>query len=248
MFLVGLTSVADWIASDQRYFTYTWPVEDPIAYAEKAKLRTQQAISEIGWSNCLSPNYSLTPDFFFDEGSDWRFCQKEALEVIDSLDRPALVIIEAEAGSGKTEAGWIIADGMLRKGLTNGIYVAMPTQATSNSMHIRLEKFVRKRYNLTNPDVQMVHAGAALKRFEELIKPVNIEDEGNENGEKGETESSWFAPKKRALLAGRGQKGSIGGTRLAYKTCASSVPGIVAVSILDDFPYGLGTMGTLSII
>ena len=93
-----------------------------------------------------------------------------------------------------------------------------------------------------------VHAGAALKRFEELIKPVNIEDEGNENGEKGETESSWFAPKKRALLAGRGQKGSIGGTRLAYKTCASSVPGIVAVSILDDFPYGLGTMGTLSII
>ena len=35
----------------------------------------------------------------------------------------------------------------------------------------------------------------------------------------------------------------IGGTRTAYKTWALSVPGVVAASVLDDFPFGPGTVG-----
>ena len=37
----------------------------------------------------------------------------------------------------------------------------------------------------------------------------------------------------------------IGGTRTAYQTWAMSVPGVVAASILDDFPFGPGTVGVV---
>ena len=37
----------------------------------------------------------------------------------------------------------------------------------------------------------------------------------------------------------------IGGTRTAYKTWAMSVPGVVACSVLDDFPFGPGTVGVV---
>ena len=37
----------------------------------------------------------------------------------------------------------------------------------------------------------------------------------------------------------------IGGTRLAYKTWAMAVPGVVACSVLDDFPFGPGTVGVV---
>ena len=37
----------------------------------------------------------------------------------------------------------------------------------------------------------------------------------------------------------------IGGTRVAYRTWALSVPGVIACSILDDFPFGPGTVGVV---
>ena len=37
----------------------------------------------------------------------------------------------------------------------------------------------------------------------------------------------------------------IGGTRTAYQTWAASVPGVVAASVLDDFPFGPGTVGVV---
>ena len=37
----------------------------------------------------------------------------------------------------------------------------------------------------------------------------------------------------------------IGGTREAYRTWALSVPGVIAASVLDDFPFGPGTVGVV---
>ena len=37
----------------------------------------------------------------------------------------------------------------------------------------------------------------------------------------------------------------LGGTREAYRTWALSVPGVIAASVLDDFPFGPGTVGVV---
>ena len=51
-------------------------------------------------------------------------------------EKPALVVIEAPMGEGKTEAALSCATG------SRGIYVAMPTQATSNALFPRLAPFL----------------------------------------------------------------------------------------------------------
>ncbi len=38
---------------------------------------------------------------------------------------------------------------------------------------------------------------------------------------------------------------STGGTRTAYQTWALSIPGVIAASVLDDFPFGPGTVGVV---
>jgi hypothetical protein len=58
--------------------------------------------------------------------------QVKTVEIADALTRPALVIIEAPMGEGKTEAALYLADrGNAVLGM-RGHYVALPTQATSN--------------------------------------------------------------------------------------------------------------------
>ena len=37
----------------------------------------------------------------------------------------------------------------------------------------------------------------------------------------------------------------LGGTRVAYRNWALSVPGVIAASVLDDFPFGPGTVGVV---
>ncbi|MVA25250.1 CRISPR-associated helicase Cas3' [Agrobacterium vitis] len=54
-------------------------------------------------------------------------------------DRPQLILIEDGTGSGKTEAALILAARMMAAGHGEGIYVALPTMATANAMHARLD-------------------------------------------------------------------------------------------------------------
>ena len=44
MFLAGLTSVADWIASDERYFRYVWPVDNPVSYSHQARFEAEKVL------------------------------------------------------------------------------------------------------------------------------------------------------------------------------------------------------------
>jgi len=67
--------------------------------------------------------------------------QRQALSTI--TDR-GVYVIEAPMGMGKTEAALGAAYRLLCDGKANGIYFALPTQATSNRMHERMEKFVRR--------------------------------------------------------------------------------------------------------
>jgi len=59
-------------------------------------------------------------------------------------------------------------------------------------------------------------------------------------GSDGETDE---ALRQRAILTW--ETLGLGGTRKAYEAWAMSVPGVRAVSILDDFPFGPGTVGVV---
>jgi CRISPR-associated endonuclease/helicase Cas3 len=51
---------------------------------------------------------------------------------------PALYIIEDSTGSGKTEAALMLAHRLISDGRADGLYLALPTQATANGLYRRL--------------------------------------------------------------------------------------------------------------
>ena len=136
--LAGLTTVADWIGSDERFFSPAGGNDsDPEVCAK-------EAINVIG----LVPPI-IVPDLTFEQlfGSSPNDCfspndmQRKAMATITG---PGVYVIEAPMGMGKTEAALGAAYQLLAAGKACGIYFALPTQATSNRIHLRMSDFLNR--------------------------------------------------------------------------------------------------------
>jgi CRISPR-associated endonuclease/helicase Cas3 len=197
--LAGLTSVADWIGSSETFFPHANGV-DPEEYVRWATERAEQAVCEMGWTGWRP---SLTTKGFEDMfGFTPRPLQQRASEIVHQLDGPALAIVEAPMGEGKTEAAFYLSrcwNGRLGQ---KGCYVALPTQATSDQMFHRVRQFLATEYPSQKVNLQLLHGRAALsEEYRELRLNVTQDSEGV-TGESGSVVAEeWFAPKKRGLLA-----------------------------------------------
>lgn len=110
---------------------------------------------------------------------------------------PALLIIEAPTGEGKTEAAWYLADRWLWANQQRGVYVAMPTQATSNQMLGRIKAFIEQRYPGQRTNLILMHGDANWSNDMHQLQLAAI----NEQGHDTVMAHAWFLPKKRGLLA-----------------------------------------------
>ena len=184
--LAGLTSVADWIGSDERFFSADQPVGD-------ARAAAQKAIEHIGFlTRRIQSNLNFR-DLFGLHGPN--SLQKAAVEFITS---PGLYVIEAPMGMGKTEAALWCAYNLLCDGKASGIYFALPTQATSNRIHLRMSEFIN-RVTAGDSHTRLIHGNSWL--MENLSMPQNrlMTDQSSEKGEA--IVRDWFASRKRAMLA-----------------------------------------------
>ena len=78
-------------------------------------------------------------------------------------DIPQIFILEDVTGAGKTEAALILTHRLLSAGLADGLYMALPTMATSNAMYQRLGKVYRRFYESSNlPSLILAHGAREL--------------------------------------------------------------------------------------
>jgi CRISPR-associated endonuclease/helicase Cas3 len=212
----GLLAVADWIGSMKEYFRYAVLAGsepgglDLFTYAEQSTQRAEQAVNELGWmaqgsvSNAtgfesLFPNIVANP------------LQKAAIAAASDLSDPALVIIEAPMGEGKTEAAMYLAQHFAARLGQEGCYFALPTQATSNQMFTRVREFLETaRAGAVN--LLLLHGHAALSAEMEVLRQRAAECfpsaiYGDAGAGQDRTDSStvvtaqWFTYRKRGLLA-----------------------------------------------
>ena len=188
--LMGLTSVADWIGSDENHF----PVSRGLCEKE-GRESARLAVESIGLNNPLIKKNLRFKEIFGFNANDM---QQKALSVIT---KPGIYIIEAPMGLGKTEAALACAYELLQSGLASGLYFALPTQLTSNRIHLRVSAFVEK-ITKTSDKTRLVHANAWLedgyyqpRPVQTLLKRLNDDDTAGRD---------WFASAKRALLANFG--------------------------------------------
>lgn len=193
--LAGLTSVADWIGSDERFFSPNHRASD----ADIAAL-ARNAFATIGFRQVEFVRDLAFHDLFHDaDKPEIKWVPNEMqLKTISAVNGPGVYVIEAPMGMGKTEAALWAAYQLLVAGKANGIYFALPTQATSNRMHLRMNNFVQ-RISTSSNSSRLIHGNSWLKDQRDAIYPVATSSDSA--SEDARTARDWFASAKRALLA-----------------------------------------------
>ena len=186
--LAGLTTVADWVGSDERFFP-----PDQQLDRKTSSNQAHQALSFIG----LQPP-RIAPGLTFKElfGFPPNAMQESALM---GVTEPGLYIIEAPMGLGKTEAALGAAYNLLADGKASGIYFALPTQATSNRIHLRFTAYLEHIAPGASQG-RLVHGSSWLMDKQPLIQPTatSVNDAPSEDAQAGR---DWFSSAKRALIA-----------------------------------------------
>jgi CRISPR-associated endonuclease/helicase Cas3 len=188
--LAGLTTVADWIGSDEQFFAPGDRCEEP-----RRMLRARQAIQQLCFGQpCLVAALGFAELFGFPPGSQPNDMQIKARERIQG---PGVYVIEAPMGMGKTEAALWVAYELMLVGKARGIYFALPTQATSNRIHVRMEAFVH-RIAPGSGSSRLIHGNSWLYQEKPDLEPAPTASGAQEDARAG---GDWFASGKRALLA-----------------------------------------------
>ncbi|MBS0173900.1 MAG: CRISPR-associated helicase Cas3' [Nitrospira sp.] len=198
MLLSGLTSFADWIGSNEEWFPFGKPVDcsDLNAWFESRRTCAEQALNGIGWEH-RTPLTQEPKSFTEVFGFVPRPLQQTVAEALTELESPAILLLEAPMGEGKTEAAFFAHLELQRRFGHRGLYVALPTKATGNAMFTRTLKLLRNQGINRNVDLQLIHGGVFLNDEFQQLKPSGIWDEKEGQVRAGE----WFTNKKRALLS-----------------------------------------------
>ena len=186
--LAGLTSVADWIGSDERFFAPE-PGSTGIDVAQIA----HHALDSIGFTlPVLKEGLSFEEIFGFPPNE----MQARTLATVTG---PGVYVVEAPMGMGKTEAALGAAYQLLTTGKASGIYFALPTQATSNRIHLRMNEFLQ-RISPSYGSSRLIHGNSWLLHESLEFKPSSSGDK-ERSTEDARNGRDWFASAKRALLA-----------------------------------------------
>ena len=199
MLLSGLTSFADWIGSNEEWFPFgtAEDCEDLPAWFKKRRTQADRALNAIGWKP-RTP-LSTSPKSFqqvFDLAP--RPLQEAVSLAVAQSREPAILLVEAPMGEGKTEAAFYAHLELQRLFGHRGMYVALPSKATGNAMFKRTLEFLQKQGGDRTLDLQLLHGGTLLNDTFQHLRLSGIH--GLTAGSEIRAEE-WFTHKKRALLS-----------------------------------------------
>jgi CRISPR-associated endonuclease/helicase Cas3 len=161
--LAGFCSVCDWLGSDAAHFTYMDEQQDLSEYFHARRdIACQVLTSTQLYRPCLADARFtiLYPDK----------TARQVQTLVDDLPiAPALSVIEAPTGSGKTEAALVYAARLLVAGLAESIVFALPTQATANAMLGRLEEIATTLFS-GGANLILAHGKAAHHPYFDQLK------------------------------------------------------------------------------
>ena len=200
MLLAGLTSFADWIGSneDEFHFGTAENCADLHAWFEaRRKVNAPRALDAIGW---LARTPLIASPRTFNEvfGFVPRPLQQATADALATLNHPAILLVEAPMGEGKTEAAFYAHLELQCRLKHRGLYIALPTKATGNAMFRRTLHFLKSQRFERPIDLQLLHGGAQLNDDFQRLRPRGIHDPQSSGDVRA---GEWFTHKKRALLS-----------------------------------------------
>lgn len=195
----GLVMMADWIASNERYFPLISIEEEGCMTDDEERAQTgcekwKQEWQSHNWSPQEIPIENIYRTRF---GFAPREEQKKFSEAVAAVENPGMFIFEAPMGLGKTEAALVAVEQLAYKKKQGGLFFGLPTQATSNSMFDRvlhwLEAVAKEEDSLLG--IRLQHGKAALNEtFQHLSSSMDPDGGGSV------VVNQWFGGRKTTAL------------------------------------------------
>lgn len=208
--LSALVILADWIASNEDFFPL-FPLHELPETDQKTRVDTAWKRADLPgrWhphadlhdlEKFFSSRFSLPP------GAAPHPTQVEAIRIAQSLGEPTLMIVEAAMGQGKTELALSCAEILAEKTGAGGVFIGLPTQATTDSMFERVLGWARSFESQSS--VFLAHGKSGLNPEYERLRAeglgVNILQESNAGQRPSKdrvTANKWLSDRRRGPLA-----------------------------------------------
>lgn len=199
--LSGLIIMIDWIISNEKYFPL-FQLEETV---ESGKNFDR---GKSAWNNISFPEpWKASNDWMKRDLYDKRFSfkanpvQVAAQNLVNENERPGIMIIEAPMGFGKTEAALICAEVFAYKSKRTGLFFALPSQATSDSIFHRVKDWIDALEDNRVHSINLAHGKAQFNDEFESLKPIEGSTNIGIDEEKSVLVHEWFSGQKKSLLA-----------------------------------------------
>ncbi|MDE0115187.1 MAG: CRISPR-associated helicase Cas3' [bacterium] len=197
---LAVVVLADWIASSSELIerqqahlgdhAASW---DPLAHYERA---SELAACHLADNGLTAPAVRRVPNAaaMFDSGrAAWTDLQASLLDAF-CPSAPGILFICAPTGDGKTEAGLIAAERFAQASGRPGFFFAMPTVATAEGLHERLQRYLdRLSHEGDGHSLRRVHSQSIL--YDSGSVPTS------DNRDAVRSAANWMSGTRKALLA-----------------------------------------------
>ncbi|MDP3139939.1 MAG: CRISPR-associated helicase Cas3' [Burkholderiaceae bacterium] len=195
----GLVQLADWLGSDTRegFFPYTVPGEDRI---QEASVRAAYAVQSIGldvsgWRNELN---GQPPSF----GAAFGVPEARPMQLAAAnLALGNIVVLEAETGSGKTEAALWRFIQLFEAGKVDSLYFALPTRVAASQLYQRVLALVTRLWPTNAPVVVRALPGYEAADDQEKISLPDFKVLWPDHPADEKAHQRWVAESPKRFLA-----------------------------------------------
>ncbi len=212
----GLVIVSDWLASNADFFPYlTDHLPEPTWQTERANTALAGLKLPGPWRlPAPAPDTTalFSSRFELPEDASVRPVQRATVAVAEAMPEPGLLILEAPMGEGKTEAALAAGEVLARRWGAGGLFVALPTQATTDAMFTRIVDWLNRLGSgeqQVSGAITLSHGKARLNRiFRGLVRDGWRGEIGADEHRCGANHAvvahGWLSGRKKGPLANFG--------------------------------------------
>lgn len=215
----GAVMLADWLGSDEQFFALCNGVdEDAIG---RARQHAVEAVAKVGLdpASAHAALRATPPSMARVLGADMDSARVPYDTQTTVFDLPvgtkgSLTLLEAETGSGKTEAAVGRYAQLLHAGVVDGMYFALPTRTAAGQIHRRVVEMIARLFpdEATRPHTTLAVPGYIAPDAEgaSLCQPAKLNDERADGTPVDERDARlWAGERPKRYLAGAVAVGTI---------------------------------------
>lgn len=193
----GLVQLADWLGSDTRYFPYSEAGEDRV---QTSRGLARKAVIALGLDaeDMRCRLLELAPDFGAVFGSNVPYPAQTAM-ADDALG--PVVVLEAETGSGKTEAALWRFLHLFKQGKVDSLYFALPTRVAASQAYRRVCEAVTCAWPQGAPVVLRALSGYAAADGETFQALPDFKVQWSDDPSDATAGRRWAAEHSKRYLA-----------------------------------------------